>query len=60
MATITRGKVLRTLPARGRGECPLCKRTGIKLLYEFPQSDGSTLKVCKNCRPPKKLRKHRE
>jgi len=57
MATVTRGKVLRQLHARGRGTCPLCHRTRIKLLYEGVSEDGSTVKVCKNCRPAKALKK---
>ncbi|QOY35237.1 hypothetical protein AWH56_021475 [Anaerobacillus isosaccharinicus] len=52
MATITRGKVLRELSSRGRGTCPLCERTRIKLLYDYDIS-GVVKKVCKNCRPKK-------
>ncbi|MGF1506022.1 MAG: hypothetical protein ACFB51_12960 [Anaerolineae bacterium] len=45
MAKSHRGKVLRRLPSRGRGICPDCGRTGVKLLY----SQGD-VKVCKHCR----------
>ena len=43
-----RGKTLYSLSARGRGTCPICKATGIKVLYT-PKGD-STAKVCKRCR----------
>lgn len=57
MATITRGKVLRELDGRGRGTCPLCKRTRIKLLYEFEEKSSEIKKVCKNCRPKKSFKR---
>lgn len=44
-----RGKTLWRLPARGRGTCPACNRTRIKLLYETLLEDGSMKKVCKEC-----------
>ncbi|HEX2906609.1 MAG TPA: hypothetical protein VHO69_07110 [Phototrophicaceae bacterium] len=45
-----RGRTLWKLPAHGRGTCPICGRTRIKLLY--PRTiDGVTINVCKNCRP---------
>ncbi|WP_192929678.1 hypothetical protein [Alkaliphilus serpentinus] len=44
-----RGKTLWKLPSRGRGTCPLCNRTRIKLLYEIVTEDGSMEKVCKEC-----------
>jgi hypothetical protein len=43
-----RGKGIRELFARGRGTCPLCNATGIKLLYEH-DADGKKVKVCKPC-----------
>ena len=33
MAKNNRGKGLKKVPNNGRGECPVCHRTGIKLLY---------------------------
>lgn len=57
MATITRGKVLREQPARGRGTCPVCQRTGIKLLYKKVLENEITEQVCKNCRSKKLLKK---
>lgn len=58
MAKTTRGKGLLDKPARGRGTCPVCARTRIKLLYELPVAEGKTTKVCKNCRKldPKKVK----
>jgi len=44
-----RGKTLWKLPARGRGTCPLCGRTRIKLLYT-QIINGENTKVCKHCR----------
>ncbi len=52
MSKNNRGTGLRELPKRGRGECPLCGRTAIKLVYEVKKGD-ETLKVCKNCRHKK-------
>jgi hypothetical protein len=34
MAKPHRGKGIRELFARGRGECPVCKRNNVKILYE--------------------------
>ncbi|HOD18532.1 MAG TPA: hypothetical protein PLF50_06535 [Candidatus Cloacimonadota bacterium] len=48
MAKNNRGKQLRSLPNHGRGECPICHRTGVKLTYEL-KKDDQTLKVCKLC-----------
>ncbi len=44
-----RGKKLWRLPLRGRGTCPICKTTGIKLLFEVITGDGRKIKVCKRC-----------
>ncbi|WP_027725131.1 hypothetical protein [Tuberibacillus calidus] len=49
MGKANRGKYLRRLPNRGRGTCPVCHATGIKLLYTQHTSDGKELKVCKRC-----------
>lgn len=43
-----RGFGIRELERNGRGACPICKRTGIKVLYEVKQDD-QTIKVCKEC-----------
>ena len=44
-----RGKSIRELPSRGRGECPVCKRGNVKILYE-QESEGKKVKVCKTCK----------
>lgn len=49
MAKPHRGKTLWKLPAHGRGTCPLCGRTGVKLLYPL-QVNGVSANVCKRCR----------
>jgi hypothetical protein len=48
MSKSHRGKGTRELPLHGRGVCPNCKRTGIKLLYE-QEVNGEKIKVCKIC-----------
>ncbi len=45
-----RGKGIRHLLRRGRGTCPSCGTTAIKLLYDRPTADGGKTKVCKRCR----------
>ena len=44
-----RGKGIIGLFAHGRGECPVCKRDGVKILYE-QEAGGKKFKVCKICR----------
>ena len=44
-----RGKNIRELASRGRGECPVCKRQSVKLLYEQDSGDKK-VKVCKICK----------
>jgi len=44
-----RGRSIRELFARGRGECPVCKRKNVKILYE-QESGGQKYKVCKVCK----------
>ncbi|MDD4156125.1 MAG: hypothetical protein PHY08_06070 [Candidatus Cloacimonetes bacterium] len=43
-----RGKGLKNVPAQGRGTCPICHRTGIKVVYETKVNEES-LKTCKEC-----------
>ena len=52
MAKTHRGKVMRELPGCGRGTCPICGRTGIKIVFEITK-DEQTLKVCKRCNKKK-------
>lgn len=49
MPKTKRGRVLWSLPSRGRGTCPICKSTRIKLLYTQINSAGQSIKVCKRC-----------
>nr|WP_152393325.1 hypothetical protein [Paenibacillus guangzhouensis] len=49
MAKTKRGKGLWKTPSRGRGTCPICLSTRIKLLYSATNSDGKLLTVCKKC-----------
>ncbi len=52
MAKNFRGKLLRTMPNHGRGECPVCHRGGVKLLREVKVNDAtvkSTAKFAARC-----------
>ena len=49
MSKAHRGKGIIEKVNRGRGTCPVCKRTGIKLLYTY-EHNGKTLEICKICR----------
>ena len=49
MAKNRRGKGIIHLYNRGRGKCPLCERTGVKLLYNITR-EGEQITVCKRCR----------
>lgn len=49
MSKAHRGKGLRETLARGRGLCPVCKREGVKVLYE-QEIDGNKVKTCKICK----------
>jgi len=44
-----RGQSIRELYARGRGDCPVCLRKNIKVLYE-QEGGGQKFKICKTCR----------
>ena len=48
MSKAHRGRGLRETASRGRGTCPLCKRTGIKTVYE-QDFDGKKVTICKQC-----------
>lgn len=50
MAKTNRGKGLYKTPSRGRGTCPLCKATRVKVLYDRTAPGGAAVKVCKRCR----------
>jgi hypothetical protein len=44
-----RGKSIRELASRGRGECPVCKRNNVKILYEQDAGEKK-VKICKTCK----------
>ncbi|MGO4529157.1 hypothetical protein AB4Z30_08750 [Paenibacillus sp. 2TAF8] len=49
MAKTKRGKGLWNVPSKGRGTCPICLSTRIKLLYTVTNSEGKQVTVCKKC-----------
>lgn len=49
MAKTHRGKGLITAVKGGRAKCPVCGRTGVKVVYEI-QHKEKTIKICKNCK----------
>ncbi len=49
MSKAHRGKGLRQTPASGRATCPVCKREGVKVLYE-QEVEGKKTKICKVCK----------
>ena len=44
-----RGKSIRDQVSCGRGECPVCKRKSVKILYEH-DAGGTKVKICKTCK----------
>ncbi|MDR1957285.1 MAG: hypothetical protein LBQ30_10600 [Treponema sp.] len=48
MSKAHRGKGIGDLVSRGRGQCPVCKRSRVKLLYEL--EGDAKVKVCKVCK----------
>ena len=54
-----RGTGIRSLPSRGRDECPVCHKTNTKVLYEV-EIDGQKVKVCKFCNAAMKNKARRE
>lgn len=48
MAKTHRGRGTRELVSQGRGKCPKCGRTGIKLLYEVGEGEEKQM-ICKTC-----------
>ncbi len=48
MAKAHRGAGIRDQVRNGRGTCPVCKRTAIKVMYEV-EVDGNKSVVCKQC-----------
>jgi len=48
MSKAHRGSGIREQVNSGRGACPVCKRTGIKLMYEHEINEKKIM-VCKQC-----------
>ena len=44
MSKSHRGVGLRKTPNHGRGTCPVCKTTGIKVIYDY-ELDGNKVKI---------------
>lgn len=59
MSKAHRGKGIKDIHNHGRGVCPACKKSGIKLLYE-QEIDGAKTKICKICRAAIKNKKAAE
>ena len=49
MSKAHRGAGLRSQVFSGRGECPLCKKTGIKIGHEVTAGEKK-LMICKQCK----------
>jgi hypothetical protein len=49
MAKAHRGKGIRALKNHGRGQCPVCKRDAVKVVYE-QEIEGQKTSICKVCK----------
>ena len=49
MSKTNRGSELRETPNHGRGVCPLCKRSGVKVVFEVTSGEKTT-QTCKMCK----------
>ena len=49
MSKAHRGKGIKDNYNRGRGTCPVCKKTGLKVVYE-QEVEGVKQSICKRCR----------
>lgn len=59
MSKAHRGKGIRAEQNHGRGVCPVCKKAGVKVLYE-QEVNGEKVKICKICRANLKNKKAAE
>lgn len=59
MSKAHRGRPLKEESGASRGTCPLCKRSGIKLLFEY-EVDEKKLVICKQCNKAVKNGKFKE
>lgn len=53
MSKAHRGSGVRTEVKSGRGVCPICKRSNIKVLYDAT-IDDQKVKICKTCNATRK------
>ena len=49
MSKAHRGSGMNEYKNKGRGACPACHRTGLKVIYE-QEIEGKKLTVCKQCK----------
>jgi hypothetical protein len=49
MAKTHRGKGIRDQYSHGRGTCPVCQRSSVKVLYE-QEAGEKKIKICKTCK----------
>ena len=59
MAKAHGGTGIRKAPNHGRGTCPVCGKTQIKILYD-QDVDGKKVKVCKVCKAALKNKAQKE
>lgn len=59
MSKAHRGKGIKEIPNKGRNICPICNRSGVKLLYEH-EVDGQKSNICKICKANLKNKKLKE
>ncbi len=59
MSKAHRGKGIREEQNRGRGTCPVCNKTAVKVLYE-QEIDGTKKNICKICKAAIKNKKAAE
>ncbi len=49
MSKAHRGSGVLELVNKGRNTCPVCKRSGVKTVYEY-EAGGKKLMICKQCK----------
>lgn len=49
MSKAHRGSGMTEYKNKGRGACPVCHRTGLKVIYE-QEVEGKKVTVCKQCK----------
>ncbi|MCQ2248926.1 MAG: hypothetical protein MJZ50_07925 [Treponema sp.] len=49
MSKAHRGTGIRKEANHGRGTCPVCNKSGVKVLYD-QEVDGKKVKICKVCK----------